>query len=525
MRQQIQAEISQFRACAKSYFFISFGNNDPWPAKASPHLWIDLTDSLRWGVSASPLLQSPPAQETPYSASTPYSTQQPLQRWRNAAGPALSDDSRTGTDRNRATVAPEWCLSVSHRPAELSRRNDTATFFAARCPRRTPTAASVARPVSSAHDDHAAPPYTTYFRRRLHRACRLRSTRAGAARLQPNQARAPLLSPAALFRGPEQGLLARRVAAGRCSYCQRNVEPAYRVLGEDSQRSPVGHCPRRQRILRSRADRVAGGAAGGLRHRRPPDRPDQTQVGAPALRKPQPRSRGGRVPLPAHPVASPLPLRRHPTAAARGARRTTDAVQVGQVSLPGPGYESALATAQPLALLQRPCRRRTPHQTTQRGLCSGKHPHAPLLRERDLLPFAAARLQPRQLVQAALLARRVTERHPSDPASPYPFDAGPTASHRQPAAFALARKWSPRGSLEICAPANQQTQAVKTAVFHAGFKLKSTTARLLRTQRVARGQSPPRLSHPGGEKLLFGSLRLCRSKNQSPAHREDGGSL
>jgi len=40
MRQQIQAEISQFRACAKSYFFISFGNNDPWPAKASPHLWM-----------------------------------------------------------------------------------------------------------------------------------------------------------------------------------------------------------------------------------------------------------------------------------------------------------------------------------------------------------------------------------------------------------------------------------------------------------------------------------------------------
>jgi hypothetical protein len=130
--------------------------------------------------------------------------------------------------------------------------------------------------------------------------------------------------------------------------------------------------------------------AGGLRHRRPPDRPDQTQVGAPALRKSQPRNRGGRVPLPAHPVASRLPLRRHPTAAARGARRATDAVQVGQVSLPGPGYESTLATAQPLALLQRPCRHRTPHQTTQRGLCSGKHPHAPLLRERDLLPFAFA---------------------------------------------------------------------------------------------------------------------------------------
>ena len=102
------------------------------------------------------------------------------------------------------------------------------------------------------------------------------------------------------------------------------------------------------------------------------DGPDQTQVGAPALPESQPRSRGHRVPLPAHPVASRLPLRRRPTAAARGSYRATDAVQVGQISLPGPDHQSALATAQSLALLQRPRRHRTPHQATQRGLCSGQ---------------------------------------------------------------------------------------------------------------------------------------------------------
>src|SRR5262249_6442860 len=334
-------------------------------------------------------------------------------------------------------------------------------FFAACRRRRTPTAASIARPVSSAHDDHTALPYATDLRCRLHRACRLRPTRAGAARLQPNQTRAPLLPPAALFRGPEQRLLARGVAAGRCSYCQWSLEPAYRLLGEGSQWSPVGRRARRQRILRSRADRMAGGAAGQLRHRCPPDRSDQTQVDAPALCESQPRSRGGRVSLPAHLVAPRLPLRRHPTGAARGPSRATDAVQVGQISLPGPGHQYALATAQPLALLQRPRRHRTPHQATQRGLCSRQHSHAPLLRERDILPFASACLQPRQLVQAPLLARPLTERDPSDLASPYPFDAGPTASHRQPAAFGFARKRSPRGGLETCAPPNQQTQTVK----------------------------------------------------------------
>src|SRR5262249_25811568 len=203
------------------------------------------------------------------------------------------------------------------------------------------------RPVSSAHDDHTALPYATDLRCRLHRACRLRPTRAGAARLQPNQTRAPLLPPAALFRGPEQRVLARGVAAGRCSYCQWSLEPAYRLLGEGSQWSPVGRRARRQRILRSRADRMAGGAAGQLRHRCPPDRSDQTQVDAPALCESQPRSRGGRVSLPAHLVAPRLPLRRHPTGAARGACRATDAVQVGQISLPGPGHHMLL---QPLNL-------------------------------------------------------------------------------------------------------------------------------------------------------------------------------
>src|SRR6266581_2299927 len=144
MMRQIRARISKFRACAESYLLVSFGNNDPRPAKTPPHFWVCLTNPLRWGLSASPLLQSSPAQETPHSAGAPYSAQQPLQRRRNAAGPALSDDSRTGTDRNHAAVAPEWRLSVPHRPAELSRRNDPATLFAGRRSRRTPTAASVA---------------------------------------------------------------------------------------------------------------------------------------------------------------------------------------------------------------------------------------------------------------------------------------------------------------------------------------------------------------------------------------------
>jgi hypothetical protein len=33
MMRQIRARISKFRACAESYLLVSFGNNDPRPAK------------------------------------------------------------------------------------------------------------------------------------------------------------------------------------------------------------------------------------------------------------------------------------------------------------------------------------------------------------------------------------------------------------------------------------------------------------------------------------------------------------
>ena len=115
--------------------------------------------------------------------------------------------------------------------------------------------------------------------------------------------------------------------------------------------------------------------------------------------------------------AGPIPLAsssiRRP--AARRAHRATDALQARAVPLPGPGHQPAAATAQPLALLQRPRRRGVAHQATQRGLRPGQHPHPPLLRQRDLLPSAPARLQSRELVQAALLARRTSRPRPSRP--------------------------------------------------------------------------------------------------------------
>ena len=60
----------------------------------------------------------------------------------------------------------------------------------------------------------------------------------------PNQAWPTLLSPSALLRGPEQGLLAWRVAARRCPYRQRDARPPAGVFRKDSGRGPSGDYPR-----------------------------------------------------------------------------------------------------------------------------------------------------------------------------------------------------------------------------------------------------------------------------------------
>src|SRR5262249_26246305 len=127
--------------------------------------------------------------------------------------------------------------------------------------------------------------------------------------------------------------------------------------------------------------------------------------------------------------------------------------------------ESAAATAQPVALLQRPRRRRAAHQAAQRGLRPGQHPQPPLLRQRDVLPSAPARLQSRELVQAALLAAGIPARYPADPAAADPPDARPVESHPEPSPSGLAHKRPPGSRVEVCPSADELAQAVTEPLF------------------------------------------------------------
>src|SRR5262249_39213768 len=128
------------------------------------------------------------------------------------------------------------------------------------------------------------------------------------------------------------------------------------------------------------------------------------------------------------------------------------------------------------ALLQRPGRRRVADQAAQGGLCPWQHSHPVLLRQRDLLPPAPARVQSGQLVQAPLPASRVPARHPADAAAADPADAGPAPSIRQSSPSASAGQRSPGSGLEVRAPADPATQVLTAPVFTPDSGLKQSTS-------------------------------------------------
>ncbi len=79
----------------------------------------------------------------------------------------------------------------------------------------------------------------------------------------------------------------------------------------------------------------------------------------------------------------------------------------------------------------------------------GQHSHPSLLCQRDLLPSSSASLQPRQLVQATLLASGIPERHPSDLASADPLHARPVAARSQSSHPDLTGQRLSRGRVEV----------------------------------------------------------------------------
>src|SRR4029453_13707833 len=217
----------------------------------------DEPDALRRRLPPPPVLVSNRVQTGRGDAGASRPAESSLHRRRDAAVAAVSDDPGARKDRDHAVAAPERRLPIPHRAAELPRGHDAPALLAARGSDRPPQTARPARSLSPPDDWTASATAPAALRPSLPVVGRVRAAGTRGDRLQPDQAGPPLVSPVALLRGPDQGLLAWRVATGRRTYCQRDPRSARRVLREDPGRSPADDCPRRQRVLRSHADRRA----------------------------------------------------------------------------------------------------------------------------------------------------------------------------------------------------------------------------------------------------------------------------
>src|SRR5215475_141756 len=152
--------------------------------------------SLRWRLSPPSVPVSDRIQASRRHAGAGRPTESPLQHRRDAAVAALPHDPRARTDRDHAVAAAQWRVPVPHRSAELSRGPDAP-----------PEDARPARPLSAPDGGPPATPVPGDLRYRLDRPGRLRPSGTGSNRLQPHQAGTPLVSPLALLRGTDEGLL------------------------------------------------------------------------------------------------------------------------------------------------------------------------------------------------------------------------------------------------------------------------------------------------------------------------------
>jgi len=156
----LELELS-FPAYNESYLKGSFGCDGKRTQKTHNSFRERQPDALRWHLSAPSLLDSDWFQESGSDGCSVGTTEQPLQRWRTAAGDHLSDHSWSGKDRDDAPVASQWCLSILERSDAQSECHNAETLSAAH---RTTGLASVASAPRSLPepDECPAPPTQTF---------------------------------------------------------------------------------------------------------------------------------------------------------------------------------------------------------------------------------------------------------------------------------------------------------------------------------------------------------------------------
>src|ERR1039457_6739778 len=136
----------------ESYLIGRVWCNGPRTSSACRHVWCEECDALWRRLFVASIVVLYRIQARARATYSHHTTQQPLQRWRDAAGNSLSDDSRTRTARDHAVAQTERCHPVLDWASQLSGCDKSAKIVVARSAADAAAFARVARPISSAHD-------------------------------------------------------------------------------------------------------------------------------------------------------------------------------------------------------------------------------------------------------------------------------------------------------------------------------------------------------------------------------------
>src|SRR5258705_10082649 len=448
---QAHFEMRNLTLCLPSESYL--GSRVHWNAERAKktqdrvHEWD--AHPLRWCLLVSSLPDPNRFQECSRDGRSFSPAKQSLHCWRVAARDPLSNHSWSRTDRDHIPVASQWRLPILERAVGLSQRYYPATLPAAPGATGLAQVASAARSLLDEDERQATPAFTSALRFRLHRPGGLWSAARSSQGLQSAQARKEMLQPAALFRRTDKGLLAWRIASRRCLHFQRCFSSAYRLFCQDSHRHQTDYNPCRQRVLRPQNYRVAGKQKSWLHHLRQAHPTPQTEAFGTALYTAKQKPLHCRISLPTAALEKTLSLCRGAASPRRRGQQPAYLIQAGQIFLPGIRHQSRTEAGKPLALLQWSRSDRTNYPRTQRKLSLGPNSHAPFPRQRSLLSSLIVGLQPGELVQAPLPARRVSNSDTRDLAPTDLSDASAIAPRQQSSSAGHANQWSEGERLEI----------------------------------------------------------------------------
>ena len=118
-----------FNVCKLTYFLIRLIYRRETQSKRFKNpFYRQQFDSLWWLISAAEIFSEDQPSHSSKSSSTPFPEKQSVQYCGGNFSPSLSYHLRSWTDRDFSSPQTQWCVSISHRAADIPESDHATTF-------------------------------------------------------------------------------------------------------------------------------------------------------------------------------------------------------------------------------------------------------------------------------------------------------------------------------------------------------------------------------------------------------------